>query len=42
MIGLVAFGTFADGLTSYDQLLNAEPVGGGVDLFHSLCGAVMF
>ena len=39
---LVALGTFADGIVSHEQIIDAGPIHDCVDLFHSLYGPVLF
>jgi len=39
---LVAIGTLADGIVFHEQIINAEPIHDGVDLFHSFDGPVLF
>jgi hypothetical protein len=40
--GLVAIRTFADGIISYDEVINTGSIDDGADLLHSFDGPTMF
>jgi hypothetical protein len=41
-IGVVSFKAFTDGIVFHKQAFNSGPIDGGVDLFHSFNGPVLF